>query len=345
MKKIRILHTGDFHLDSPLKNLGDAADICREELLRSFGTMVDIARESLVDAIVIAGDLFDNTNPSLQTVDYVCRKLKEISEIPVFIAKGNHDYKTDIEYPDNVRIFGTDTECYTVGDCNIYGKSFSSRYITECNIKNFKAGNDKINIFVLHADVVGQGGTSEYNPLTTTDMSKSNIDYFALGHVHKYSGLQKVNSTYYAYCGCPYGRGFDETGEKGVVIAEIEKNSVKTKFIPIAKRKYVQLECDISVCENMDDVIALVKNAITDKNDLYKIILKGETEFKIDEKMILRMLPSENFYVKIYNETSKKIDIESLAKENTLKGIFVKNAIDNPDALRYGLAALNGESI
>ena len=43
------------------------------------------------------------------------------------------------------------------------------------------------------------------------------MDYIALGHIHKFSGIKRIGNTYYAYSGCPEGRGFDEEGDKGII--------------------------------------------------------------------------------------------------------------------------------
>lgn len=346
MDKVRILHAADFHLGTNLSSLGELAAQRNEEMIKTFGRVIDLAKEKEVDAVIISGDLFDNCNPSEDITAYVSRKLGELSETPVFIALGNHDFGITFDVPSNVHIFSEETESIPLGDnCVIYGQSFVRRFVNQCSVKGFlPEDNEKINIFVLHGDLVG-GGQSEYNPVTPSAMGETGVDYFALGHIHKYSGMQKIGGTHYAYPGIPEPRGFDELGSKGVIIAEVSKHSVESEFVPVAKRNYVEAECDISSCENIDTVIELISNTVNNRDNLYKIILTGETELKISPELIIRLLPTDLYYVKIYDRTKEKIDIEALMNEKSLKGIFVKNTFGNERAMRYGLAALNGEKV
>ena len=49
------------------------------------------------------------------------------------------------------------------------------------------------------------------------ELKNKNIDYLALGHVHKYKMEKLDNRGIYCYSGCLEGRGFDECGDKGCV--------------------------------------------------------------------------------------------------------------------------------
>ena len=63
---MKIIHTGDIHLDSKLSaNLPkDKAKERGREILSTFVSMVEYAKQNDVDAILIAGDLFDTRNTS-----------------------------------------------------------------------------------------------------------------------------------------------------------------------------------------------------------------------------------------------------------------------------------------
>ena len=88
----------------------------------------------------------------------------------------------------------------------------------------------KINLCVVHGEVVSEGGESNYHGITPGILAGSQMDYVALGHIHKRTELQTIGGTTYAYSGCPDGRGFDETGEKGVYLGEIRKGAVDLHF-------------------------------------------------------------------------------------------------------------------
>ena len=67
-----------------------------------------------------------------------------------------------------------------------------------------------------------------------------------------------------------------------------------------------------------------------DKNNFYKLILKGKKDFLINEKYILDNIQWNNI-LRIEDETQREIDIEEVSKENTLRGIFVKKILEKKE--------------
>jgi len=83
---MRILHTSDWHLGASLGSFS------RIDEQREFLTeLADICRREQVDLILLAGDVFDNSNPSAAAYGLYCAVLKELAGIPVIITAGNHD--------------------------------------------------------------------------------------------------------------------------------------------------------------------------------------------------------------------------------------------------------------
>ena len=64
-----------------------------------------------------------------------------------------------------------------------------------------------------------------------------------------------------------------------------------------------------------------------DDNKYYKIILIGKRQFEIDESKILEFLNSRNI-IRIKNDTDIKHDIEGIASQNSLKGLFAKKILE-----------------
>ena len=71
----------------------------------------------------------------------------------------------------------------------------------------------------LHGEVGVPG--SRYDPISEAELARSGMAYIALGHAHAFSGLRRAGDSFYAWPGCPEGRGFDETGDKGVIVADV----------------------------------------------------------------------------------------------------------------------------
>ena len=74
-------------------------------------------------------------------------------------------------------------------------------------------------------------------------------------------------------------------------------------------------------------------------------MLIGTPSGYINVETLSAVLQEKLFYAKVVDKTKAEVNIEELAKEQSLVGYFVKNAMNNQKALEYGLKALNGERI
>lgn len=366
MNSVKILHCADFHLDAPLVNLDkDIGDIRREELIESFGNIIDRAKIENVDIVLISGDLFDSARVSNNTINYIKKKIEEIKEIPVILSAGNHDsllknyYYRQTQWPSNFHVFDKSMDKIDYAEKNvcIYGRSFYNSYEEEGYLKGFKVEDEgKINIMILHGDMAKN---SKYNPIMIEEIENSGLDYLALGHIHKFSGINKVKSTYWAYPGTPEGRGFDETGEKGIILGEVSKNYTKLEFVKTCKRQYIEMNIDITDMTTYDDIVNKIRERLGNESqyNMYKLNLKGliSENFNLNTEVIKNKLENEIYSIKIRNDRMFNINME--LEENTLKQVFINNIKKMMDesaenekdilkrALMLGLYAMKGEEI
>lgn len=95
---MKILHTADWHLGKRLEQFSRL-----EEQIAVLAEICNVADEQQVDAVIIAGDLFDTFNPATEAVDIFYKTLKRLTNngkrLVVAIA-GNHDSPERIEAPD-----------------------------------------------------------------------------------------------------------------------------------------------------------------------------------------------------------------------------------------------------
>ena len=112
---IKFLHAADLHLDAPFSALSPEQAAARRQEQRALLTdLAEAANAQDCDVVLLAGDLFDSSSASEQTLLALRRALASI-HAPVFISPGNHDcllpgsaYLTE-SWPENVHIFKTDT--------------------------------------------------------------------------------------------------------------------------------------------------------------------------------------------------------------------------------------------
>lgn len=366
MKSIKILHCADFHLDAPLINLDkNRGAIRREELIEGFGHVLSLAKGENVDFVLISGDLFDGNSVSSNTIHFIKKSIEELGEIPVILATGNHDsllnnyHYSKTEWPSNFYIFKgpMDKIDFPEKDCCVYGRSFNKPYEEEGYLKDFIVDkDDRINIMVMHGDIIKN---SKYNPITIEEIGNSGLDYLALGHIHKFSGINKARSTYWAYPGTPEGIGFDEIGEKGIIIGKIFKNHAKLEFKRTCKRQYIEIIVDITDLTTYDEIVNKIRENLDaeSKNNFYRVILKGfiSEDFMINTEVLINKLKEETYYLIIYND--RLFDMDSQQDQNTLKHVFmnhIRNEIEKSEdserdildrAFMLGLYAMKGQEI
>jgi len=95
---MKLLHTSDWHLG---KRLDDFSRM--EEQQAVLQEICEIAEGEQVDAVLVAGDLFDTFNPPTEAVDLFYKTLKRLAadgQRPVIAIAGNHDSPDRIEAPD-----------------------------------------------------------------------------------------------------------------------------------------------------------------------------------------------------------------------------------------------------
>ena len=106
------------------------------------------------------------------------------------------------------------------------------------------------------------------------------------------------------------------------------KRNVNTKFYPISKKRYVIKELDITNLISHDAILSRINEECTSSKDHYRIILKGTVKTSPDTKVLESVLSPYYAHMEIIDETVMSIDYERLKKENTLKGIFLRNMLD-----------------
>ncbi len=360
---LRFLHGGDFHLDSPFLSLSptQAAKARGEqrELLDRFSLL---AREEGADLVFLTGDLFDGRRVYPETLRAFRRMLEEIPA-EIFIAPGNHDPYTDdspyarLTWPHHVHIFRshrvTAIPLPHLG-CTVYGSAFTGSHRGDSPL----AGHSPTLGGGLHFGCFhGEVGTapSPYGSIAPKEIEASGFHYLALGHVHSASGLQKAGRTYWAYPGCPQGRGFDELGEKGVLLGTTDGRTLGLSFQPLYLRQYRELTVPLKAGEAEVSALRRVLPS-TPSPDIVRIAFTGERdgEGALPTEALLKLAAPYFYQVTLEDRTHPSRDLWARREEEGLTGLFLRNLHHRmvgagPEereklelALRFGLGALEG---
>src|SRR5258707_1962747 len=159
---VRLLHIADVHLERSFAWLGPGYGPGRREGLRAtLGRVVDLARDRDVDALVIAGDLFNRENAGPRVVEFLGATFARLGERPVLISHGNHDFFTpgclydQVTWSPNVHIFRSPTpSAVAVGDGTVWGYAFTGPERHTSPLDNFARPPGDTNVALLHAAMV-----------------------------------------------------------------------------------------------------------------------------------------------------------------------------------------------
>ncbi|PBB29607.1 DNA repair exonuclease [Mesorhizobium sp. WSM3882] len=230
----RFVHTADIHLDSPLRSLAlrnpELAELVGDASRQAFIAVVDLCLAEQVDALVIAGDLYDGDQTSMKTARFLASQMTRLHQagVRVYMIRGNHDAMSRITkqlvLPDTVTIFGG--RCQSVVqpgsaiDVVFHGLSFASPKAPESLLPKYARPQEgAANIGIMHTSLAGSPGHDVYAPCSVADLHGHGFDYWALGHIHVrqvYSGASTL-----VMPGIPQGRDINEAGEKSVTLVTI----------------------------------------------------------------------------------------------------------------------------
>lgn len=309
---MKILHTADWHLGAPLQGHGEEL---RQALAAVPGQVLEILRQEKCDLVLLAGDVFDGAYAPY-TYQSVYETLKAM-EVPVFITPGNHDFCSPGSpwlkelWPENVHIFKTshiESVALPELNCRVYGAGFEAM---DCPtlLENFRADcPEKYAIGIFHGDTTQVN--SPYNPITKTQVQASNLDYLALGHIHKADSFM-AGKTLCAWPGCPMGRGYDEQGEKGVYIVTLE-DSVSIRFYPLDTPRFYDLQAEP---KDLDSVLPPVPS-----KDYYRITLTGSCEVPDLDALKAEYARFPNLVLR--DKTTRPVDIWGSLGEDSFEGTY-----------------------
>ncbi|MGL4523717.1 MAG: metallophosphoesterase family protein [Bacilli bacterium] len=243
MKSFTFLHIADIHADATFKGLAGMpksfVNVFKHAVRQSLTLLIDEAIRRNVDAVFIAGDLFHHTERTLQSYSMFLRAFQrlEAHNIAVFICYGNHDpLLSDVKgfhFGENVYEFTSSdptTMTHTFKDGKtvaVHSFSYTSKHIYERKITAFPAKVDADwNIGMMHGSVASDSAHEPYAPFTIQELTAKQMDYWALGHIHK--PMVVCEEPLAIYPGSIQGLHRNETGAHGGVFVTLnsqEENS------------------------------------------------------------------------------------------------------------------------
>lgn len=344
---MKIIHTADVHLDSPLVGVQDPT-LRRHELILALDKLVRYANANGVSAIIIAGDLFDVSFATEQTVRSVAEIFSHCNAA-IAVLKGNHGgsapYELLSKLCPQVGFFGDEWTSFNLGNVTVCGRELGVNDAEQW--AKFSLDPTRYNIVVLHGDV----DDDSYGQIDGKALANSGAKYVALGHRHAFRE-HRFGNVRACYSGVLEARGFDESADTGFV--EIDTDRDQIRFVHQAIRSVITRNVNV---DGLQSDVAL-QRAVVDatqgvgRENYLNVVFRGELCAGLHPELVARqMLQGNYFALRIKDTTAPHVDLQALSQEISLRGEFVKLVLGIADEslrseiLKMGLAALNGEDL
>ncbi|MBQ8718578.1 MAG: DNA repair exonuclease, partial [Clostridia bacterium] len=296
---------------------------------------------------------------TVSTRRYVGTLIAQHSDILFFYVCGNHDRDVPPIFPD---------DCIPQNWVDLSGQGWTSVSlpcehvsITVSATSGFDSATyesvprvDGLHIVMLHGQIT-QAATVGRDVVSLPRLAGKGIDYLALGHEHSYRSDRLDAHGVWCYSGCPEGRGFDECGEKGVVLLEVSPDGgLRHEFLPIARRTMHRLTLSVQPEDDAHAIELRMQEAVASipERDMVLLDMRGEClpEHEIDADRLALWLRDRFFTAKLEDHTTLALRAEDYMYDVSLKGEFIRTVMASklPLAKRdrvilCGLRALRGE--
>lgn len=260
---MKILHLSDLHFGKRLNNFS-----LLEDQIYVNQQIFQLAKNQKIDAVIIAGDIFDKSIPSADAVQLFDEFLNFWAELnlPIFIINGNHDSAERLSFGLNIfshnniyisPVYNGEIKSITLkdnyGNINFYLLPFlkpsmvrpffpdeeikSHTQALKIALKNLPLNKDERNILIAHQFVTGAvvSDSEEINVGGLDNIDAhifDDFDYVALGHIHT---PQTILRDTIRYCGSLLKYSFSEANQqKSATIIDITtKEQINITTFPI----------------------------------------------------------------------------------------------------------------
>lgn len=271
---MRFIHISDVHLDTAFAGRPDRLrSRLRHASQEALERCVSTALAERVDALLIAGDLFDGAYLSFETERFLLERLGELGRagIQVVYATGNHDpgrgrRSNQLDWPGAVTVIARDAPVTVPvhgrgGD--LAGHVTGAGHTTPRETADLSRrllptpGATVPQVALLHTQASAASAREAHHPYAPSRLDHlraAGFHYWALGHVHlrqELSGDPPVH-----YCGNLQGRNPRETGPKGGLLVDLgDPARPVVEFKEFAPVRWEKLEVStLAAARTLDEI-------------------------------------------------------------------------------------------
>ncbi|MEG0254785.1 MAG: exonuclease SbcCD subunit D [Vagococcus sp.] len=337
---MKILHTADWHIGRKLNGFS-----LLEEQKDMFQKVLALAIKEEVDAIVIAGDLYDRSVPSVEAVSLFNEMMIEMnitSKFPVLAISGNHDSATRLDTgspwlkTQNFHLHTKLSQAMEAVELNNiqfyllpYFEPFHARqYFNDDSLRDIHSSMKTViekmkesfdpkkkQVLISHFFAAGASKSDSETPLEVGGLDSvpvdmlNEFDYVALGHLHYKDAIKNTPHVKYSGSLLKYSLS-EEHQEKGIRLVDINESEVVSEFIPLTPLRDVH-----QLTGSFKELTSLEYYSQVNREDYLAISLTDQTVI-VNAINELRQIYPRLISLERVNQVTQEKNIEK--KEETL---------------------------
>jgi DNA repair protein SbcD/Mre11 len=362
---VKLVLFADLHLDAPFAWLGGsqlAARRRRQALRETLRNITRLAVEARADALLCAGDLFEQARYSPDTVAFLERTFEEIEPLPVFLAPGNHDWYgpespyRQARWSSNVHVFLEDrlTPVPLQDGLTLWGAAHRAPARTLGFLDDFRVDRAGVHLALLHGSERGglpaaEAGLQPHAPFEAAQIEQSGLHHLLVGHYHRPRDAER-----YTYPGNPDFLAFGEDGERGAVLLTVRPDgTVERERHRVGMTEAHDLRLSVGGCASQQDVRDHLSGLLAGRTGVARVTLEGELDPRVDLHVqglqdVSHAL--DGLQVRL-GSLHPAYDLAAIAEEPTVRGQFVRDVLgaeldelERRRVLLVGLRALEGQA-
>lgn len=295
---LKILHTADWHLGRRFPLFPEEA---QKKLSRArmdvILNILDLARRNAVQAVLCAGDLFDDPNPEAIFWEELAKILRDHSapDIPIFLVPGNHDPLTNesvwspthpfrARLPKWTHVVDRDDFVYEISkDAVLYARPCRSKAGENdlaLTLPPRTPGDEKLRIGCVHGSTFDIDGHETNFPICRDAGLQRGLDYLAIGDIHSFRDVTPNSSVPTVYPGAPEPTSFDERDAGKVVLVALFRHGRRPRIDtePVAFWRWIDIKCrDLNELRNVLTIQELDRHVVRISLDM-TVSLAEESE-------------------------------------------------------------------
>jgi exonuclease SbcD len=362
---VKLIVFADLHLDAPFSWLGGsqlAARRRRQALRQTLRNITRLAADVRADALLCAGDLFEQARYAPDTVSFLEQTFEQIEPLPVFLAPGNHDWYSaespyrQAQWSPNVHVFTEDrlSPVPLQDGFTLWGAAHRAPARSLGFLENYRVDRGGVNLGLVHASERGRfsamdPGEQPHAPFDAAQIVAAGLDHLLVGHFHRPQDADR-----YTYPGNPDFLTFGEDGVRGAVeMTVLPDGRVLRERHRVGVTDAHDLALSVTGCTSQQEIRDRLTDLLAGLTGVARVTVTGDLDPRVD--LHARDLQGvshdlDGLLVRL-GRLRPAYDLDGIADEPTVRGQFVRDVLAAPldDAERQrvllvGLRALEGRT-